>query len=39
MGKQNVISLQVGNMKTYCLFFCFYCKYKRGIVGKPSLVL
>ena len=39
MGKQNVMSLQVGNMKTYCLSFCFYCKNKRVIVGKPSLVL
>ena len=39
MGKQTVMSLQVGNMKMYCLSFCFYCKDKSGIVGKPGLVL
>ena len=29
MGKQNVMSSQVGNMKMYCLSFCFYCKDKK----------
>ena len=33
------IILQVGNMKMYCLSFCFYCKDKRGIVGNLKLVL
>ena len=42
MGKQNVMSLQVGNMKMYCLSFCFYCFRQEGIVVlvvKPGLVI
>ena len=30
MGKQNVINLQVGNIKMYCLSFCFYCFWPKG---------
>ena len=35
MGEQNVMSLQVWNMKMYCLSFCFYC-FRANVYGCAS---